>query len=254
MAILGFFCDESWDGNVTVKVRSFTVAGFIAKDSEWRRLSSQWSKRLEKEGISRFHAAPLNGKKDEFAGWSADRSKNFTLSLLRAIGRRKILAVSFSILLDPYEKLSNKDKEILGTPYLLCFKHLVETVATITDLLPKEDQIAFVFDDHEERDAIISLFYLLKNTKPYGDRLAICTSGSWKEHVELQPADLLAYETFKFLSNGGTRKSLRKALENILVNVAIYGGMFEAEAFEKIAKILAEGREFSSLDGGPSTI
>jgi hypothetical protein len=242
MAILRFFCDESWAGEQKVKVKTFTVAGFIAKDSEWGRLSSQWSKRIEKEGISRFHAAPLNGKKGEFAGWSNERSKNFTVSLLRAIGRRKLFAASFSIFLDPYEKMSDKDKAILGTPYLLCFKHLVEAVAGILTLLPDEDTIAFIFDDNDERDQIVSVFNLLKETKYYGHRLATCTPGSWKDYVELQPADLLAYETFKFLSNGGKRENLRRALENVIKNVEIYGAMFEEPAFIEMAQILANGR------------
>jgi hypothetical protein len=114
VAILRFFCDESWAGEQKVKVRTFTVAGFMGKDNEWSRLSSQWSKRIEKEGISRFHAAPLNGKKGEFEGWSNKRSKNFTVSLLHAISRRKLIATSSSILLDPYEKMSDKTKRSWG--------------------------------------------------------------------------------------------------------------------------------------------
>ncbi len=234
--ILEFYCDESYDDKI------FTFGGFMALEHEWQKLEPKWNKRVKKAGVSRFHAAPLNGYHDEFASWKGtDKSAKFVIPLLNMIGHRKLLGFSFAMLLDDYEKYTStiaKDK--LGTPYLCCFKHCIAMAAQSMNEMPKEDKFAVIIGRNPEENEAVKLFYKIKDDSkvPYRHRLASCVPGSWEEYIELQPADMIAYDTFKLLHDTHVRgkKEWRKSLKALYSTTPLYGKYFDRECFESVNK------------------
>jgi uncharacterized protein DUF3800 len=232
--ILEFYCDESYDKRI------FTFGGFMALEHEWQKLEPKWNKRVKKAGVSRFHAAPLNCYDGEFAAWEGtDKSVKFVVPLLNIIGHRKMVGFSFAMLLDDYEKYTSaiaKDK--LGTPYLCCFKHCVALAAQSMNGMPKEDKFAVIIDTNPEQDDAIKLFYKIKDDSkvPYRHRLASCVPGTWEEYVALQPADMIAYETFKRVHDAHVRGKAewRKALKALFATTPLWGKYFDKECFESV--------------------
>lgn len=232
--ILDFFCDESGNNKV------FTFAGFMATDKEWGKLERKWKRRVKKAGISRFHAAPLNCYDGEFESWrDTNKSRDFVVPLLNIIKHREMAGFSFAMLLDDYEKYTSpvaKDK--LGTPYLCCFKQCISMAAQAMNEMPSEDKFAVIIDTNPEEKAAMDLFYAIKNDSsvPYRHRLATCVPGSWEEYVPLQPADMIAYDTFKLLDDthfhGKTQ--WRKSLQALYASIPLHGRFFDKECFESI--------------------
>jgi hypothetical protein len=151
--LLTFFGDESYDKRV------FTFGGFMACDTEWDKLECEWDKEVQQAGVSRFHAAPLNGYKEEFETWrDTSKSSDFVKSLINIISNRKMVGFSFAMLLDDYEKYTSpvaKDK--LGTPYLCCFKHCIAMAAQEMSEMPPEDKFAVIIDRNPEENEAVKL-------------------------------------------------------------------------------------------------
>jgi hypothetical protein len=238
--ILEFYCDESYDSNI------FTFGGFMAEEHEWTKLENKWNRRVKKAGVSRFHAAPLNCYDEEFESWrGTNKSKEFVVPLINIIKRRLLVGFSFAMILDDYEKYTSQTvKDKLGTPYLCCFKHCIAMAAQLLDL-PPEDKIAVIIDRNPEELEAVKLFYKIKDDSnvPYRHRLASCIPGGWEDYTPLQPADMIAYDTFKLLHDKHVRDKheWRKSLKAIYDSKPLFGKYFDRECFESISKKI-EGR------------
>lgn len=233
--VLKFFCDESYNAKV------FTFAGFMASDVEWGKLQRKWKQRVKKAGVSRFHAANINGYTEEFAGWTPARSKDFVVPLLNIIKHRLMAGFSFAMLLEDYEQYTSPiAKAKLGSPYLCCFKHCITMAAQAMNSMPPEDKFAVILDRHAEEKEARDLFYKIKDDSnvPYRHRLATCVPGGWEEYTPLQAADMIAYDTFKLLDDthfrGKTewRKSLKALYES--KRTRLHGKYFDKECFLSI--------------------
>ena len=180
----------------------------MAFETEWRKLERKWKRRVRKAGVSRFHAAPLNCYDGEFESWKGtNKSKEFVVPLLNIIKHRQLVGFSFAMFIDDYKKCTSQAaKDKLGTPYLCCFKHCIAMAAQTMDM-PPEDKFAVIIDRNPEEKEAVKLFYRIKDdsTVPYRHRLASCEPGSWEEYVPLQPADMIAYDTFKLLHDTHVR-------------------------------------------------
>lgn len=232
--ILQFYCDESYDNNI------FTFGGFMGLETEWSKLERKWKRRVKKAGVSRFHAAELNGYKKEFESWKGtSKSKDFVVPLLNIIGHRKLVGFSFALLRNDYEKYtSQKAKDKLGSPYLCCFKHCIAQAAQIMHEMPQEDKFAVIIDRNPEETEAVKLFYAIKDdsTVPYRHRLATCVPGGWEDFIPLQPADMIAYDTFKLLHDYHVKGKTewRKSLKALYESNTLYGKYFDKECFESI--------------------
>ncbi len=241
--VLWYYCDESYDDGV------YTVAGLIAETSEWEAFEKRWHHIPKQFGVSRFHASHLNAKEHEFQGWDPGRSKRFTIKLIKRIVERRMHLVSCSVMRKPYDKLPPLAKERLGTPYELCFKHCITLVAeqTIPRLNPNK-QFSVIYDHDTELGSKPSdLFMLMKNDSnwPHRYKLRECAAGRWQDHIPLQAADAVAYDTFKLLHTESWKRK-RISSQNILKGIEHIGVCFDKHVFQQILpRVLAAGEEQS---------
>jgi hypothetical protein len=63
------------------------VAGFISTAEQWINFDAQWRQRLDRDGISCFHATQFHGGYGEFSSWRSDekRRRTFQEDLLEII-------------------------------------------------------------------------------------------------------------------------------------------------------------------------
>jgi hypothetical protein len=84
MAMLWFYCDESYDSKAKT-AKTCVVSGFIAEKRIWERVKGLWDRVNKCRGVSRFHDSHLNAHDHEFTGWTPQRSKRYKKSLLSII-------------------------------------------------------------------------------------------------------------------------------------------------------------------------
>lgn len=246
MVMLRFYCDESYDSKAK-KPNSYVVGGFVSDEEAWDRIERQWAAKNKRVGVSRFHASHLNARDHEFKGWTPQRSKRYVVDLLRILKRqkRRLQAVSVGILNKEYERIIPPESRIkFGSPYIVCFK---EAVALLAEEMHRwwkpEDKFSVVFDQNDFEKEALEVFYKMKanTTWPPHIHLAACVPGSWQEYIALQPADLIAYETFRLMheKHYGSQK-VRKALEKLLPTNGFSGFYYEPETLERLKEPLAE--------------
>jgi hypothetical protein len=127
----------------------------------------------------------------------------------------------------------------MGHPYLICFKTVIATLAEQMDTngFPPEDRFSVIIDRNDLDIEAVRIFYGMKDNPKfrYSSRLKTCTPGSTDEHMGLQTADLVAYETFRLMHgkrNGVT--AMRQALNSMLGTTGFLGYLFDEETLERI--------------------
>jgi hypothetical protein len=263
MALLKFFCDESYDSdpnkgvvNVSQKAktihvpRTYVVAGFLANEFVWDGVEKLWIKQNKAFGVSRFHATYVNARDGEFAGWSKPYRDSYVLPLLEILQKqeRGLHAISVGMYPRDYEKtISRHGRRMFGNPYIACFKTAVVMIAHEMELigLPREDQFSVIFDRNDFELDAVKIFYGLKDNPvwPLRHRLATCTPGNWEDFVPLQCADMIAYDTYRLLDdkNSGMQRT-RKSLESLYSKNGFMGFYFEQDILRSFKKPLEESR------------
>ena len=89
---LTFYVDESYNN------RTFNLGGWLGEESEWNRLQSQWSKRLDLErrkhgSLDRYHASDCSSLRSDYQGWTVTDQILHTQKFQSIITRRSLIAI-----------------------------------------------------------------------------------------------------------------------------------------------------------------
>ena len=246
--MLWFYCDESYDSNPKGKgaekkgppPKTYSVAGFLASERGWPKIEKPWAAKNRRIGVSRFHAACVNARDGEFQGWGKnrrDRYAKYMLALLKKQGK-KLHGFSCGMLADEYRRIiSPAGQERLGHPYLACFKTCIALIATKMRPYGKEHKFSVILDRNEFENDAVKMFYAMKDYESWPERyrLGTCAPGSWEEFVALQPADLIAYETFRLLSaRRNNVEAVRRSLKSMIGKVGLTTRYFDVALLERI--------------------
>jgi hypothetical protein len=254
LALLKFYCDESYDSDPSQSgmafydvdgqhvPKAYVVGGFIANERIWENIGERWRKENERVGVSRYHGAYVNARSGEFAEWSKDQQREYSQNLIEILRdqKRDIHAISCGMFPREYEQIINAmGREKLGHPYIACFKSCIAMIAQELDIrgYAPDDKFAVILDRNDLEGEAVEVFYKMKDSEiwPFHHRLATCAPGNWQEHIELQPADLIAYESFRILGekyNG--REGIRPALRSMFKTNGFLGYYFESDTFKKL--------------------
>jgi len=204
MDTVWFYCDESYDP----QSNAYVVGGMAATEDVWNKIVRSWNWKNKRVGIKCFHAVDLNAHKYEFTGWTNQRAKRYSRSLLKILikQKRRLQAVSVGVLVKEYEQIINEHgRRQMGHPYILCFK---QCIALLAEELHRpqngwDSNIGFsvVLEQNKFQAEAVGLFYKMKAHPTWraAYRLGTCEPGSREKFVPLQPADLMAYETFRLI-------------------------------------------------------
>jgi hypothetical protein len=218
-----FYADESSNE------RTFNFGGWLARSDEWEKLESQWARRLEFERrrhgkLDRFHATHCNGQKGDYKNWSVLDRVEHTKALLRIITRRGVAAVcaglDLSAMLDIYP--SDK-KDPLAAAYYITVKQLMIMIARSVKR-KGEYKVAIIHDWANDYNKVIKEAWTRTKDDsrwPQANRdlFVSCTPMKWQDRIALQPADLIAYDTFKLLDQTiHSTPKMRKSLQSLIGN------------------------------------
>lgn len=211
--IFHLHCDVSFDGGPPDNTEgrfhaptTYVFAGFFANEGVWESIQRKWNAINHRHCVSRFHASHLNCKTHEYEGWDDIQKVAYSSELLKALNEeeKELSAVSVGIYADEYRKLiSDEGRRKMGSPYLVCFNSLIARVAKAMDDrgFPPHHQFSVLIDkDDGYRDAIESFDAMRANAQfAYRSRLGTCIPGDMGSLTVLQPADLIAYEVYKWM-------------------------------------------------------
>ena len=194
--------------------RCLVVAGFISSSQDWQSFHTQWTERLNAEGLTHFHMVDFAASRGEFAaGWKDDEQRAGQIELSRAYPVYALAQLP--------ELLRGKKEFALGA-YSLAGR---TCVADMANWKQRENLLhvptGFVFEEDDEGAGELSTRLLEDGHSrpvflPKKDRVNP-DGNPVNAYTPLQAADMFAYELakpFRDLLNGKPRvSSFRWAFE-----------------------------------------
>lgn len=219
MAMWEFYSDLSYDGSPLSNAKgakhlpnTYVVAGILTQCDKWKSIVDAWDSTNADFKVPRYHAAHLNGRTHEYKGWTADRALDYSTRLLGVLSDSGPLMIFISgVHADCLRQiLSEKSRRKLGNPYQLCFNSCIASIASTMDQLffHPADKFSVVVDQDNGYEVAIKSFVEMKSNLSFANRLRLgtCTPGNMEEIIELQTADLIAYEWFKWFNTRGRQE------------------------------------------------
>jgi hypothetical protein len=236
MTFRGYF-DESYNRKVfTLSCLASDPTGWAAIEHGWKLCLKAKNRELKKQGrapISRYHAADCSSLKNEFTGWSVQEQIKFATELMASLsrGRAWVNNISYSIPVEDFVK----EFDIEGDPLPVCYEELVKFVMLEMTAQIREAKehfgsvrpVAYVlFHERCNHDALyLAAFNKMMQDATFTGKEHFSTIAplGWEHCIPLQPADMIAYETFKEAERQMTGRKRRKSLE-FLMQSRKFGG------------------------------
>ncbi|MGH2639160.1 MAG: hypothetical protein ACRDF4_07780, partial [Rhabdochlamydiaceae bacterium] len=177
-----------------------------------------------------------------YVGWQKDdaakaKRMHHIRGLTYFLNLRSLRYVGAATLLDEFEKVTNErlsdaEKKNLGGPHAFCFQVcLVELSNWIRENMPDETVDVFFEDGTDLGSELLCLYHgsstmqALKNKFKINQILPLTKDSS----VGILPADLVAYETYKYNFNliAKPERPLRRSYEAVLAGKVMLGKFFD---------------------------
>ncbi|MBW3565107.1 MAG: DUF3800 domain-containing protein [Acidobacteria bacterium] len=244
---LAAYFDESYcPPNEPVDSRPYIIAGCIARNNVWKKLSKDW-KRVEKlnleDGVV-FHAAALEGGYADFSGLGQDERHRLQRLFIKVILKHEVYPfcagaphdwlVEYQRTFEQNVKPLKGHAKALVDPYMVAFNFALKTVSSMLVNLDSSDRVDLVFDMecHENR-AMAALAHLQQSHPETHSHWSTLSYKRSRDFAPLRVADLVAYESFRKHRDGVERWQLEK-LES---RHPIRCRYMEAENMEEFMKV-----------------
>lgn len=221
------------------KTRLFTLSCILTSDLNWGDIEADWlevlsevNSALEREGrkkLSRYHSTYCANYADEFEGWNPEERIDFLQGLLAVFEHHNTAIISYTVNLrdisETMPDIRGKAKEIayiwflqkimvwIGNRILDDKKYDGENVVLIHDRTPRYDCV------------LLDAFNAMKDDESFKHRkrfVSLAPMG-WEDCVPLQPADFIAFESFKIIERKHADKPRHKVMD-LLLDLKSIGG------------------------------
>jgi len=232
--------------------RITTVAGFVAKDDEWKAFETEVEPLFAEYGVRVLHAADLHQTTGDFANWRVIKKQSFVHKLTRVMSAHVPLGVSMSALKSTYMQHAKNRKRTVS-PYTFCSNVILDWILRDVRVgkAANTEGVTFIFEaGHENNieaeknvDDVRKLFNL--------DGVIGPISFVPKTYCRaIQMADLLAFYTRRDGAAMENKTFKLDGLDRQMLNI-INGNVpiraYVATAFGPNS----EGSHFLAGDGGP---
>ena len=222
MALLTFYGDDSGKDNKS----KVAVAGYVSDKPRWDAFGYRWQKLLDEEGVEVFHRTDMEGPPyhGEFKDWTKPRMKRVLREAHRIIRAARMRGWGNSVRVKAWRQIFPKSlKTVFGGTYGWCADACVTGVAKWANA--NDHWVTYIFEagtkGRDEVDiAMKSLFNNPKDREKY--RIAdwgFAPKKGQGSGIQLQAADFIAYETFKYIDNQvaeGMRRKYRISARHLL--------------------------------------
>ena len=221
MAFLGAYVDDS---GAPENSPSYVLSAFFATGKEWDSIMREWLGVVHHYKVTAFHATDCANGAGEFDGWSSKKKRKMFTNLINILSRHTSMkGCSCGILIKDYEEVVYPEAhKLFGGPRLLVFQLLALEVAKHADM-----PVAFIMDkptqDWGRIDDIFERTRKLEKSQ-WVRHLHSLTPGNIRTFPAIQTADLLAYESYRHLSQKSglvPKRRIRKSLWRLIVEKSI---------------------------------
>lgn len=194
---LSAFMDET--GHSKEERQKFVgMAGLIATRADWAGFEREWKKALQSFDIPHFHMKDFAHFRGAFKGWSESDRRNIYGQLLEILRTTHVLPFGAVISMDDYRQLSEERQGIFDDPYFLAFAVCAVHALILMAPMPRDEKIGMVFSEQVEfRGRAIKLYEKVRKVHAAGQKLSRPEFGDMRDVVQLQGADVVAYELYK---------------------------------------------------------
>lgn len=177
----------------------YTVAGYIATDTEWRKFKKEWRRELDRAGIDFFHMAKYEARKKEYEGWSNEKRVEVLKRLHRTIHRRILTGFAASVVVADYNEVMNPNiRRGYGEPHEFAVISCMKQIRGWGEEKGYREPIAYVLESGSDRQRVVNLsFQFMDEEQRREYRIGSWAFADKRDLNPLQAADILAYEMTK---------------------------------------------------------
>jgi hypothetical protein len=253
------YIDESYGPGQNV----FAISCLLAKGKHWQEMERVWklhlnakNKELTKAGrpaISRYHASDCSGRRGEFDGWSLQERDAFVIGLFSIFRKVPMHTVVFNVQLNELcEVFPEWSSDRLEAAYELLTGFLMFLIGEDFEKFRQGVPVNItLFHDQTAGNgkydpAILRSFNRQVNDPKfkYGNLFTTIAPQRWQHCIALQPADLVAFESFKEAERRLEGRKRRKSLDELIRmdTFGIHSKRFQKEALHKLRNYLEDKR------------
>jgi Protein of unknown function (DUF3800) len=205
LMLAGYFDDSGTHAGSLV----VAVGGCVAREEQWLEFTAAWKEALDSEGVRAFHATDLASGYGDFTGWDQARKQRFIQALAAVMKRYAKTAIAGLVIAQDYDSVIPEwalKSAAFGDKYNFCFQMCVGLAMAwaegLNPPMPKDDQLAFIFDQQPKREGLTrDSYHAIKTFRDADDKMGSLTFADGKRFLPLQAADFIAYEAYKHLDN-----------------------------------------------------
>jgi hypothetical protein len=194
MLIITAYLDESGTSHDTDFV---SMAGLVAAQEAWETFEYQWREALERFEIPYFHMKEYAPSVGCCAKWKGDEEKRREVlsTLIRIIDDAYAMPFGAVVSMADYRRLSQEERDSLLDPYYICLQDCAMFATMMANGLPPDERVAIIFSQNKQFESRSGeLWRLMKEKFDFGFRLSTYAFSDMKDVVQLQAADIVAYE------------------------------------------------------------
>jgi hypothetical protein len=185
--------------------KAVSVGGIIAEQSSWDAIMDSWLGAHECEGAQQFHANMLQNKKGEYKDWSDEKRDRFVGKLLASITDNSASVFGLGIVRSDFEHIREQIRGCkIGINGFALMAGIGMLVLACDSLDMDNDRVGIVVESGERGDGKVRDYLgselRLPDLQQYY-RLSAITCASKSVFRQLELADLVAYETYKWCKN-----------------------------------------------------
>jgi hypothetical protein len=234
------------------------MAGFIAPEEMWQGVAEAWELLIQNYFHLQhpFHMKDFAHRKGEFVGWTEVKRQALLSRLIKIITITELVPVAAVVSIEGYKSLNIQQQTLLKSPWHVAFQICTRTTAIFAgpDSAEKARMVysrnleygANRYDPDtppRQRGNAAQLWDAIKVRTMFGRWMHSCSFEAPEEVVQLQVADLFAYEICKEFENQQKRPNalMRWPLRQILALMPQSLGLIRLFDRKELIRLLIEG-------------
>jgi hypothetical protein len=218
------------------------VCGLVNTLIRWSRIERPWKDNLAVTGVPYFHAADCENGWGEFENIRRPFREALVTGLSNAVCDSGPELIAMCVIRDAWDRDASPEiRDRFKDPYYFCFEGVLQKISTWSDARAGGEPVAVVMAEQSEyQDHAAQVYRLYSNLQTEGlNRLGSFSLSSAHELVQLQAADLVSYETYRYqvARLGAGAQSVRPAFQIFAARLSLHGSLHDSETIKELRPI-----------------
>jgi hypothetical protein len=136
--------------------RIVTLAGYVAKEAQWRTFETEVEPIFAQKGVKVLHATQLESTDGEFKGWKIINKQAFVARTCLVLSHHVPLGMTMSALKGVYwTRAAESNRKRTCTPYSFCFQRIIDWILTslVIGKAAHSEGVAFILESGNKNNA-----------------------------------------------------------------------------------------------------